>query len=165
MRGRFRDNIRVDIRLIQYAEPLASEVEALHPRQRLIMLGKTIPSEFTTSLDRQGHAEVVFSSTVDDALFRVDTDFVCTAQPERGECLNEEANSSCRHNLAMHRHCCRSLLVLDLAARWTRTQGQTDWIEILTSPAPAYLPWKIFTITCIIAFVLTMVGLIAKTRK
>jgi hypothetical protein len=45
------------------------------------------------------------------------------------------------------------------------TQGQTDWIEILTSPAPAYLPWKIFTITCILGFVLTMVGLIAKSRK
>jgi hypothetical protein len=45
------------------------------------------------------------------------------------------------------------------------TQGQTDWIEILTSPAPAYLPWKIFTITCILGFVLTVVGLIAKSRK
>jgi hypothetical protein len=45
------------------------------------------------------------------------------------------------------------------------TQGQIDWIEIFTSPAPAYLPWKIFTITCILGFILTMVGLIAKSRK
>ena len=119
MRGRFRDNIRVDIRVIQYAGPLASEVEALHPRQRLIMLGKNIPSEFTTSLDRQGHAEDVFSSTADNALFRIDNDFVCTAQLGKGKCSNEEANSSCRRNLAMHRYCCWSLLVLDFATRWT----------------------------------------------
>jgi len=45
------------------------------------------------------------------------------------------------------------------------TQGQTDWIEIFTSPAPAYLPWKIFTITCILGFILTVVGLIVKSRK
>jgi hypothetical protein len=45
------------------------------------------------------------------------------------------------------------------------TQGQTDWIEILTSPAPAYLPWKIFTVTCTLGFVLTVVGLITKSKK
>ena len=83
------------------------------------MLGKTIPSEFTTLLDRRGHVEVVFSSTVDNALFRVDNDFMGTAELGRGECSNEEADSSCRHNLAVHRYCYRSLLVLDFAARWT----------------------------------------------
>lgn len=70
-------------------------------------------------LDRREHVEAVFSSTLDNALFRVNNDFVCTAQPERGECSNEEANSSCRRNLAVHRYCCRSLLVLDFATRWT----------------------------------------------
>lgn len=70
-------------------------------------------------LDRRGHIEVVSSSAADNALFRVDNDFVCAAQPGRGECSDEEYYSSCRRNLAVHRYCCRSLLVLDFAARWT----------------------------------------------
>jgi hypothetical protein len=56
------------------------------------MLGKTIPSESTTLLDRRGHVEIVFSSTLDNALFRVDNDFMGTAELGRGGCSNEEAS-------------------------------------------------------------------------
>jgi hypothetical protein len=129
------------------------------------MLGKTVPSEFTTLLDRRGHVEVVFSSTVDSALFRVDNDFVCAAQLGRGECQLKKLILVVGVILLCIGTAAGLFLFLISLPGGPGTQGQIDWIEILTSPAPAYLPWKIFTITCILGFVLTMVGLIAKSRK
>jgi hypothetical protein len=44
-------------------------------------------------------------------------------------------------------------------------QQQIDWFEVLTSPAPAYLPWKIIVAIYIFGSILTIIGLIAKSKK
>jgi hypothetical protein len=128
-------------------------------------LRKTIPSEFTTLLDRREHFEVVFSSTVDNALFRVDNDFVCTSQLEEVSVQMKKLILVAGVILLCIGTAAGLFLFLISLPGGPGTQGQTDWIEILTSPAPAYLPWKIFTITCILGFILTMVELIAKSKK
>jgi hypothetical protein len=129
------------------------------------MLGKTIPSEFTTLLDRREHFEVAFSSTVDNALFCIDNDFMGTAQPGRVGVQMKKLILVVGVILLCIGTAAGLFLFLISVPGGPGTQGQIDWIEIFTSPAPAYLPWKIFTITCILGFVLAVVGLIAKSRK
>jgi hypothetical protein len=45
------------------------------------------------------------------------------------------------------------------------TQQPFDWILILTSLAPAYLPWKIPIVQYVVAAVLMIVGLVARPQR
>ena len=45
------------------------------------------------------------------------------------------------------------------------TQQPFDWILILTSLAPAYLPWKIPIVLYVVAAVLMIVGLAARPQR
>ena len=44
-------------------------------------------------------------------------------------------------------------------------QQQIDWVEFLTSSAPAYLPWKIIDAICIVGLILMIYGVIADRKK